>query len=81
VDFACLEAKLIIEVDGSQYFDAAGDVARTQWLHEQGFRVLRFWNNDVLVRTHQVFTVVHEALDAAGPHPDLPPQAGEGEKP
>ena len=80
VDFACLETKLIIEVDGSQHFDAASDVARTQWLHEHGFQVLRFWNNDVLMRTHHVLAVVYEALGPAGPHPDLPPQAGEGDK-
>lgn len=80
VDFACLETKLIIEVDGSQHFDAASDVARTQWLHEHGFQVLRFWNNDVLMRTHHVLAVVYEALGPAGSHPDLPPQAGEGDK-
>jgi len=80
VDFACLEAKLVIEVDGSQHFDATGDVTRTDCLHERGYRVLRFWNNDVLVRTQQVLAVIHETLSAAGPHPDLPPQAGEGEK-
>ncbi|MES2405319.1 MAG: DUF559 domain-containing protein [Pseudomonadota bacterium] len=80
-DFACLEAKLIVEVDGSQHFDAAGDVARTQRLHEHGYQVLRFWNDDVLIRTHQVLATIHDALGPAGPHPDLPPQAGEGENP
>ncbi|HEU4857931.1 MAG TPA: DUF559 domain-containing protein [Rhodanobacteraceae bacterium] len=81
VDFACLEAKLVIEVDGSQHFDAAGDIARTQRLHEHGCRVLRFWNNDVLIRTQQVLAAIHDALGAVGPHPGLPPQAGEGDKP
>ncbi|MBN8736804.1 MAG: endonuclease domain-containing protein [Xanthomonadales bacterium] len=81
VDFACIETKLIIEVDGGQHFDATGDVARTQRLHELGYRVLRFWNNDVLTRTHQVLAVIYEALGTAGPHPGLPPQAGEGDKP
>lgn len=81
VDFACLEAKLIIEVDGSQHFDAMGDVARRQWLHELGYQVLRFWNNDVLMRTRQVLAVIYEALRTAGPHRGLPPQAGEGDKP
>ena|SRR6185437_5509453 len=81
VDFACLEAKLIIEVDGSQHFDAKGDVERTQRLHEYGYRVLRFWNNDVLMHTHQVLAAMHQALGSNGPHPGLPPQAGEGDKP
>jgi len=81
VDFACLEAKLIIEVDGSQHFDAKGDVERTQRLHEYGYRVLRFWNNDVLMHTHQVLAAIHQALGSNGPHPGLPPQAGEGDKP
>ena len=79
VDFACLEAKLIIEVDGSQHFDATGDVARTERLHEHGYQVLRFWNNDVLMRMQQVLAAIHDALGTTGPHPSLPPQAGEGE--
>jgi len=81
VDFACLEVNLVIEVDGSQHFDATGDVARTQWLHEFGFQVLRFWNNDVLIRAHQVLAVIYETLVRAGSHPGLPPQAGEGGNP
>ena len=81
VDFACLEAKLVIEVDGSQHFDATDDIERTQRLHEHGYQVLRFWNNDVLIRTHRVLAVIHDALGTAGPHPGLPPQAGEGDNP
>ena len=81
MDFACLEARLIIEVDGSQHFDAAGDVARTKWLQENGYEVLRFWNNDVLMRVHQVLAAIHAALGCTRPHPGLPPRAGEGDKP
>lgn len=81
VDFAGLETKLIIEVDGSQHFNATGDVARTQWLHEHGFQVLRFWNNDVLANTERVVTAIFDVLSARCPHPDLPPRAGEGDKP
>jgi adenine-specific DNA-methyltransferase len=48
-DFVCLEAKLVIEVDGGQHVDqAAYDAARTAFFVSLGFRVLRFWNNDVL---------------------------------
>ena len=81
VDFACLEAGLVVEVDGSQHFDAVGDGVRTGWLREAGYQVLRFWNNDVLTHSADVLAVIHAALAAAGPHPDLPPQAGEGSKP
>jgi very-short-patch-repair endonuclease len=49
VDFFCLEAKLIVEVDGGQHdWERAKDEVRTQYLESLGFRVIRFWNNDVL---------------------------------
>src|SRR4030067_3471325 len=49
LDFVCLEYKLVIEVDGGQHGQQAGyDENRTQELHAAGFRVLRFWNNEVL---------------------------------
>ena len=50
-DFICLEAKLIIEIDGSQHAEelqALKDRERTIWLEKAGYRVLRFWNGDVL---------------------------------
>ena len=49
LDFVCLEIKLVIEVDGGQHGEQAGyDENRTQTLQTAGFRVLRFWNNQVL---------------------------------
>jgi len=49
VDFICFERKLIVEVDGSQHLDTSErDDARTEWLESAGFRVMRFWNDDVL---------------------------------
>src|SRR5271166_4803079 len=49
VDFACVRAKLVVEIDGGQHADAVTyDVALTAFLSCQGFRVLRFWNNEVL---------------------------------
>ncbi len=49
VDFVCIEAALVIEVDGGQHGERqAQDAARTAWLNRQGYRVLRFWNNEVL---------------------------------
>ena len=55
VDFLCLEANLVIEVDGGQHMKAAGyDRNRTSYLQERGFRVIRFWNGEVLQRTDEV---------------------------
>ena len=49
VDFACLELKLIIELDGSQHFDQAHyDNERSLYLAQRGFKVIRFWNNEVI---------------------------------
>jgi very-short-patch-repair endonuclease len=53
-DFACLKQRLIIEVDGSQHGRDEGlhrDEVRTRWLNSEGYRVMRFWNNDVMNKT------------------------------
>jgi very-short-patch-repair endonuclease len=62
VDFACFEARLIIEVDGGQHFASESDKKRDAYLRAQGFQVLRFWNNDVLANREGVFQVISEAL-------------------
>ncbi len=65
VDFACFEKKLIIELDGGQHSQQADyDTTRTEWLESQGFRVLRFWNNQVMKETDAVKSVILEALDS-----------------
>ena len=64
VDFFCPEAKLIVEVDGGQHAESAGDVRRTRWLEAHGYRVIRFWNNDVLGNTEDVLLSILEALRA-----------------
>jgi very-short-patch-repair endonuclease len=83
VDFACLSAKLIVEADGSQHADDRYDARRDAWLSERGFRVLRFWNNDVLARSEHIGGAVYAALN--DPHPPKPaawappsPLQGEG---
>jgi very-short-patch-repair endonuclease len=49
VDFVCLEKRLVIELDGGQHAQQADyDTERDDWLRNQGFVVLRFWNNDVM---------------------------------
>lgn len=64
VDFVCLEKKLIIELDGSQHADQkAYDATRTQALESDGFKVMRFWNHDVLENSSMVLGVIYAALD------------------
>jgi very-short-patch-repair endonuclease len=63
VDFACFKAKLVIELDGSQHAKAVErDEQRTAWLASQDFRVLRFWDNDVLLQTDGVLEAIRAAL-------------------
>ena len=65
VDFACLAARLVIEVDGSQHAEGDGparDQKRTQWLEGEGYRVIRFWNNDISRNIKGVLDVIQEAL-------------------
>lgn len=54
VDFVCVDARLVAELDGSQHLDSISDPLRDAWLRSQDFRVLRFWNDDVLQRTDAV---------------------------
>ena len=63
VDFICREKKLIIELDGSQHADAViYDQERTYYLESQGYRVLRFWNNEVLNNINGVLEMILESL-------------------
>jgi very-short-patch-repair endonuclease len=64
VDFVCFEKHLIIEVDGSQHADNEADRLRTRWLEEEGFRVLRFWNNEVLKNTGGVLDSIMVAIES-----------------
>jgi adenine-specific DNA-methyltransferase len=82
-DFVCPKAKLIVEVDGNHHDDQRRiDAKRTAYLEREGYRVIRFWNNDVLARTESVLDAILAAL--APPLPaasrlSLPPE-GEGER-
>src|SRR5215471_10616144 len=62
VDFVCRERRLIIEVDGGQHATDPRDAARDIWLSDRGYRVLRFWNNDVLANTEGVLEAIATAL-------------------
>lgn len=70
VDFVCRECRLVIEVDGGQHATSARDPIRDEWLRNRNYRVLRFWNNDVLGNTGGVLETILNALQAEmPPHP------------
>jgi len=67
VDFLCPARRLIIEVDGGQHTPER-DARRSAYLKSQGFRILRFWNLEVLQNLDGVWTTIEEALNMP-PHP------------
>ena len=77
-DFTCHTAQVIVEVDGGQHFDDAGearDAARTEWLGSQGYRVLRFANGEVMRNLAGVLDAIEEFLQTT-PTPGPSPQGG-----
>ncbi len=60
-DFLCLDAKLIVEIDGGQHNQSA-DAERTAALNAAGYRIVRFWNNDVLTNLTGVLETLATAL-------------------
>jgi very-short-patch-repair endonuclease len=84
LDFACLETRLVIEVDGGQHLDNDANRRRDAFLAKEGYRVLRSWNNEVLQNIDGVTQVLHSAIVAGSdksPPPDptpTPPLAREG---
>ncbi len=70
VDLICRERRLVVEVDGGHHADNPRDVVRDQWLFDHNYRVLRFWNNDVLGNITGVLETIATALAASPPHPD-----------
>ena len=61
-DFVCREQRLIIEVDGGQHNESATDAIRDKRLIEDGYRVLRFWNNDVFGNTEGILLTIQTEL-------------------
>jgi len=70
VDFICREGRLVIEVDGGQHANSSRDAVRDKWLADHNYRVLRFWNNEVLGNMPGVLETIATALAEAPPHPD-----------
>jgi very-short-patch-repair endonuclease len=82
VDFLCVERRLIVELDGGQHADQVGyDGDRTRRLNGQGYRVVRFWNDDALLRIESVLESIlsHLASMSTTPHPNPLPASGERE--
>jgi very-short-patch-repair endonuclease len=66
-DFVCQERRLIVEADGGQHAESTADDRRTEFLESKGYRVLRFWNNDILSNINGVAQVIATAIST--PHP------------
>ncbi|WP_425906039.1 endonuclease domain-containing protein [Nitrobacter sp. TKz-YC02] len=82
-DLVCREQKLVIEVDGSQHADSQRDKTRDRYLTDNGYRILRFWNNDVLNNVEGVLLTIRATFSNKSwlaPHPDPLPVNGEREK-
>ena len=75
-DFCCIERKLIVELDGSQHNEHK-DAARTRFLESQGWKVVRFWDNEALLQTEAVVEAIWNALGNRTLTP-TPLPAGEG---
>jgi very-short-patch-repair endonuclease len=72
VDFVSFEKKLIVEIDGGQHNEnqtAGQDEVRTAWLNSQGFRVVRFWNNEVIENLKGVLIKIPEVIGINTPSP------------
>lgn len=84
-DFVCFEPKAIIEIDGGQHNESVPDAKRDAYFEAQGFKVLRFWNHDVLENIEGVAEAIRSSLPphpsraARGPLPSPAASGGEGD--
>jgi very-short-patch-repair endonuclease len=63
VDFVCLEARLIVEADGGQHLEQVdSDLKRTIFIEALGYKVIRFWNHEILGNTETVLEQIHNCL-------------------
>jgi len=67
VDFVNLERKIIIELDGGQHLNNEKDKVRDEWLKEQGYSVLRFWDNDIFNNVEGILEIIREKLLSPSP--------------
>ena len=78
VDFVSLEKRLVIEVDGGQHDSNPDDNIRDEWLRDEGYNVLRFWDNEVFSNLEGVLETIRDSL--LTPHPNPLPQGERGGK-
>jgi very-short-patch-repair endonuclease len=79
VDFVCLECRLILEIDGGQHMERAEeDSLRTAWLESQDFRVIRFWNHEVMTEIEAVKKTIWDVLHSKAPPTLTLPRKGGG---
>jgi very-short-patch-repair endonuclease len=74
-DFVCRERRLVVEADGGQHAESRRDAVRDQWLAAHRYRVLRFWNNEVLENIEGVWETIFAATELPAPSPRV---RGEG---
>ncbi|BBE50013.1 DNA cytosine-5-methyltransferase [Ferriphaselus amnicola] len=80
VDFVCLEARLVIELDGGQHMEQVGyDRVRDAWLKSQGFTVLRFWNNQLVNEMEAVLERIRLVVESSTLSPSPSPTSVRGE--
>ena len=76
-DFVCVEKQLVVEIDGGQHGEMVeSDARRTAYFERHGYRVVRFWNNEVLGNSDGVLQVLSAAVQTPSPQPS--PRGGEG---
>jgi len=79
VDFVCYEKRIIIECDGGQHLSAKKkDEIRERWLKDRGYKILRFWDNEVLKNLDVVLDFIWK-ISIGSPAPQPPPVQGGGE--
>jgi very-short-patch-repair endonuclease len=78
-DFLCREQRLIVEVDGGQHAESSRDQVRTAFLESEGYRVIRFWNNEVMENIDGVLEAIARTLTSM-PTLQSPPARGRGSK-
>jgi very-short-patch-repair endonuclease len=79
VDFVCLERRIVVELDGGQHAapEKKGyDKRRDYWFENEGYRVLRFWDNEILLNTKEVLEVIREHCLGHPPLNPLPLREG-----
>ncbi len=70
IDFACVEKRLVIELDGGQHTERQElDASRSRYLQERGYRIIRFWNHEVLKEGESVLNAILSCLNDNSPSP------------